>query len=105
MSALNVCGKIVDKSQYIKYLGAHLDEVLSFKVHARTKCKTTIWNVMKIKDIRKYLNRDTCKLLIHLMMMSRIDYANGLLAGVTELVLGMYQRIQNFAAKSCIKSF
>ena len=36
-SALNVYGKIVDKSQLIKYLSAHLDEVLSFKVHARTK--------------------------------------------------------------------
>ena len=33
------------------------------------------------------------------MVMSHIDYANGLLAGVTELVLGMYQRIQSFAAK------
>ena len=50
-SALNVCGKIVDKSQCIKYLGAHLDEVLSFKVPARTKCKTAIWNVMKIKIV------------------------------------------------------
>ena len=37
--------------------------------------------------------------LIHLMVMSHIDYVNGLLAGVTELVLGMYQRIQSFAAK------
>ena len=56
-SALNVCGNIVDKSQCIVYLGAHLDEVLSFKVHARTKCKTAIWNVMEIKNIRKYLDR------------------------------------------------
>ena len=54
---------------------------------------------MKIKNIRKYLDRDTCKLLIHSMVMSHIDYANGLLAGATELVLGMYQRIQNSAAK------
>ena len=58
---------------------------------------------MKIKNIRKYLDRDTCKLLIHSMVMSHIDYANGLLAGVTELVLGMYQRIQNFAAKVVLK--
>ena len=28
-SAFNVCGKIFDKSQCIKYLAAHLDEVLS----------------------------------------------------------------------------
>ena len=98
-SALNICGKIVDKSQCIQYLGAHLDEVLSFKVYARTKCKTAIWNVMKIKNIGKYLDTDTCKLLIHLMVMSHIDYVNGLLAGATGLVLGMYQRIQSFAAK------
>ena len=98
-SALNVCSKIADKSQCIKYLGAHLDEVLSFKVHARTKGKIVIWNIMKIKNIRKYLARDTCQLLIHSMVMSHIDYANELLAEVTELVLGMHQRIQNFAAK------
>ena len=99
-SALNVHGKIVDKSQCIKYLGAHLDEVLSFKVHARTKCKTAIWNIMKIQNIRKYLDRDTCELLIYLMVISHIDNANGLLAGATELLLGVYQRIQNFAAKA-----
>ena len=58
-SALNVCGKIVDKLQCIKYLGAHLDEVLSFKVYARTKCKTAIRNIKKIKNIRKYLDRGT----------------------------------------------
>ena len=66
-SALNVYDQTVDKSLCIKYLGAHLDEVLSFKVHARTKCKTAIWNIMKMKNIRKYLDRDTCELLIHSM--------------------------------------
>ena len=54
---------------------------------------------MKIKNIRKYLDRERCALLIHSMVMSHIDYANRLLAGATELVLGMYQRIQNFVAK------
>ena len=54
---------------------------------------------MKIKNIRKYLDRDTCKLLIHFMAMSHIYYANELLAIVTQLVLGMYQGIQSFAAK------
>ena len=54
---------------------------------------------MKNKNIRKYLVRYTCKLLIYSIVMSHIDYANGLLAGATELVLGIYQRIQSFAAK------
>ena len=54
---------------------------------------------MKIKNIRKYLDRETWELLIHSLVMSHIDYANGLLAGATELVLGMYQRIQSFTAK------
>ena len=97
-AAVNVCGKIVDKSVY-KVSWSHLDKVLSFKVHARTKCKTAVWNIKEIKNIRKYLDRETCELLIYSMVMSHIDYANGLLAGVTELVLGMYQRIQNLAAK------
>ena len=37
------------------------------------------------------------------MVISHIDYANGLLAGATELVLGMYQRIQTFASKVVLK--
>ena len=41
--------------------------------------KQQSWNIMKIKNIRKYLDREMCEFLIHSMVISHIDYATGLI--------------------------
>ena len=51
-------------SETIKYLGARLDSNLSFKKHITERCKMAMWNLHKIKHIRKFLNQETCHTLV-----------------------------------------
>ena len=56
-SQLNKCivtvsdinGTMVQTSEMIKYLGAYLDNGLSFKYHISIKCRTAMWNLQHLK--------------------------------------------------------
>ena len=48
-TALDINGTMVGTSKMIKYLGAYLDNSLSFKHHISTKCRTAMWNLQCLK--------------------------------------------------------
>ena len=82
-----------------KYLGAFMDQHLSFNTHVLKKCATASWNLAKIKRIRKFLTRDSLQIIMNAMVMSHLDYANGLLFNTTQNNIHKLQMIQNKAAK------
>ena len=45
---IRVRNDFIPRSPVIKYLGAWIDELFTFKYHINMKCKTAIWNLMKI---------------------------------------------------------
>ena len=67
---ISVCGENVPRSDFIKLLGAWIDKNLNMKQHIMVKCKTTMWNVQKIKHIRKYLTQEAAQLLASSIVMS-----------------------------------
>ena len=62
-------------------------------------CTTLNFQLRDISRIRKFLNRDTCHLVIRVLVLSKMDYGNALLYGSTHSDLQRLQRIQNWAAK------
>ena len=66
---IEINGKTIQCTNKIKYLGGYLDSPLTFKDHIIAKSKAATINIIKIKNIRKYLNQDTChKLVISLVL-------------------------------------
>jgi hypothetical protein len=61
-------------------------------------CKCTFFHLL-IGRIRKYLDVRSVKLLVHALVLSRIDYANSLLFGLPKSLLVKLQRVQNAAAR------
>ena len=60
-------------------------------------------NFCKIHKIRDYLSKDACLVLVLGLIMSHIDYANGLLINVPNSSLEPFQRFQNMCAKLVLK--
>ena len=85
--------------QKIKYLGGHLDSSLTFKDHIIAKSKAATINIIKIRNIRKYLNQDTCHKLAITLVISHLDYSNSLLSGLPDSSIKILQRVQNSAAR------
>jgi hypothetical protein len=96
---INICGKIIEKQHCIRYLGAFLDESLSFKEHIKRKCQTAMLSYFKIKSIRQYLSSDATETLVLSLVISHLDYCNVILYGISQSELSKLQRIQNMCAK------
>ena len=59
-SQVEINGNLINLSTVVKYLGAHIDSNLSFNQHITEKCRVAMANLMKIRSIRKYLDRNAC---------------------------------------------
>ena len=94
---IHVRNDLIPRSPVIKCVGVWIHELLTFQCHINMKCKTTIWNLMKIQYLRQYLDQATCEILIHSLVMSHLDYVNIILFGVTDKVISRLQRVQNWA--------
>ena len=46
-----------------------------------------------------YVNRQVMKQLVHAFVISRLDYCNSILAGLSKGLLSQLQRVQNAAAR------
>ena len=58
-----------------------------------------MWNLQKLRSIRKYLDINTCKILVDSLVTSHLDYCNSLLFGTSYYVLNKLQIVQIIAAK------
>ena len=96
---INVNGCEVPRTPLIKYLGSWLDENLNFKHHITKKCQTAMYNVFKIRNIRKFLTKEACHTIMLGLVISHLDYNNALLYGLPDVDINRLQRVQNIAAK------
>ena len=67
--------------------------------HVINTVKFCNMKLRQLRSIRKYLTPSTVKILVHAFIISKLDYGNSLLFGISEELLDMLQRIQNSAAR------
>ena len=83
----------------VKNLGIHMDNTLTFEKQVselKKKCFRTLRNIRKIKFL---LNTDQIKVIVNSLVVSCLDYCNGLFFGAKESILKQLQLIQNSASK------
>ena len=66
-------------------------------------CKIASRNLSIIRKIRKFLDVDSTKIIVHALVMSHLDYCNSLLFGLPKSSLARLQCIQNTAARLILK--
>ena len=76
-----------------------MDATLSLKHHITWKCRTTMWNLQKLKTFHPFLTTETCHTVVRGIVCSHLDYANAIFAGLPECEISKLQRVQNIAAK------
>ena len=99
LEPLHAGPNLIELNNKVKYLGALLDNTLSFDPHVSSKVQKAMANFIKIKAIRKYITREACTILLLMLCMSHLDYLNAVLYGIPYKTLNKYQRIQNMCAK------
>ena len=96
---IDLDGAHVSRASEIKFLGVWLDQNLRFQKHIVSKCQTAAMNIHYLRSLRKHLTIDSAKQIASCLVLSHLDYSNGVLIGLPDVLLDRMQRIQNWAAK------
>jgi exonuclease III len=83
----------------VKSLGVHFDASLKMEKQVNAISRSCFYQIRNIGKIRKFLTDDTCKILVHSLVTSRLDYGNAILYGITKTLISKLQRVQNTAAR------
>ena len=102
-SPLDANGSLIPKSEVVRYLGGLLDTSLTFETHVKTKVKTAMANFTKIRSIWDYLSIRACTILIIMLCITHIDYANAILFRSTAKVINKFQSLQNMCTKLILR--
>jgi hypothetical protein len=86
----------VDK---VRNLGMIFDKHLNMKDHINSVCKKGFYQLYRLKQIRKYLDRKSVESLVHSFITCHIDYGNAMLFGLPDVSIRKLQRLQNAAAR------
>lgn len=98
-SSINVGDECINASSSVRDLGVIIDHELKLKEHVHQIVKKSYSLIRWIKSIREYLTISATKSLVHAIIVSRLDYCNSLLFGISETLLDELQRVQNAAAR------
>ena len=98
-NSITVGNSTITSVSSARNLGVIFDENMSMKSHISSVCKKGFYQICRLKQIRKYFNKETTERLVHSFITSHIDYGNSLLFGLPETTIHKLQRLQNAAAR------
>jgi hypothetical protein len=104
LDPLLVGGVKVEPSISVKILGVTLDRHLNLEMHVSTVCKSAYHQIHLIGKIRKFLTLSAAKTLVISTVLSRLDFCNGILAGLPGELIKRLQRVQNAAARLVLQA-
>jgi hypothetical protein len=104
LDPLLVGGVTVEPSISVKILGVTLDRHLNLESHVSTVCKSAYHQLHLIGKIRKFLTLSAAKTLFISTVLSRLDFCDGILAGLPDELIKKLQRVQNSAARLVLEA-
>ena len=76
-----------------------MDGTLTFHKQITETCKSAFYSIRNIYKIRKFLNLDTAKILVHAFVTSELDHCNSLLYGLPKYEIQRLQHALNSATR------
>ena len=96
---LNIGGSLIPFQPKVKSLRVVLDSSLTMSHHISSVCHSAYLELRRISAIRPFLTTSATATLVCSRVLSRIDYCNSLLAGITSDQIARLQRILNNSAR------
>ena len=96
---ISVGEETICPSDSIRNLGAFFDVNMTMSTHIDNVCRNVIFHLRNISRIRKFIDQTTCHHAVRSLILSRLDYCNGLLSSIPKSYVNRLQRLQNWAAR------
>jgi len=86
-------------SNHVRVLGVTFSSDLSLDDHVTRVSATCFYWLRQLRRVRRSLDDDAMKTLVHAFVTSRVDYCNAVLAGSPKSTTDTLQRVLNAAAR------
>ena len=86
-------------STSVRNLGLHIDNTLTMSDHVSSVVRTCNFHIRTLGQLRPFLNKQMANAVAVSLILSRLDYANSCLWGISKADLARLQRVQNTAAR------
>jgi len=96
---IDIGGTVISQSSTIRNLGVVFDKKISMSNHVSNLVKTVNYHLRNISRIRRYITPESCHALARSLVLSRLDYANSTMYGITCKDMQKLQSLQNKAAR------
>ena len=96
---ITVNGNRIDQCDKVKNLGVVMDKHMTMLPQINALCKVMYFQIKRISFIRPYLNHHVTKTLVTSLVLSKLDYCNALLSGLSGNQMSKLQIVQNSAAR------
>ena len=84
---------------HVRDIGIVLDDTMTMAKHVSHTCRTAYYHLHNIAGIRRSLTTSACKIIVHSLVISRLDFGNATLYGISDALLHRLQVLQNSAAR------
>ena len=92
----------VQASSGINYLSFFMDDELTFKKHIQNKSRVASRNLFNVRKLRRHLSRESMEILVPGLVMSHLDYSNGVLGLLPYASVKPYIKVQSMAVKTIL---
>jgi hypothetical protein len=96
---VRVGDSVIKTSTTVGNLGVVLDSHLDMEQHVNSVYRSCFMKTRQIGQIRKYLTVNSPRILINVLVTSKLDYCNSLLYGYPKYVFKKLQNVRNTAAR------
>ena len=100
---IRIGADLIQPSHSVRDLGVTLDPVLSLSGHVSRLVSNSYYQIRQLRSIRRTLTTDACHALARAMILSRLDYCNGLLGGASTFLLGQLSGVLRAAARLVLR--
>src|SRR5258706_263834 len=99
MAYLNIGGTSVQPVSTVRDLGVHLNSDLSMRAHITATVRACFTVLRQIRSVQRSLSRSAMLTLIRALVISKVDYCNSVLTGVSGAQLARLQSVLKAAAR------
>jgi hypothetical protein len=96
---IKIANAQIHPSKTVRNLGVTFDSNLAMNEHLKSISRSMYYHMRGIRHVRHYLDHHTCTKAVISLVISRLDYANAVLAGLSDSALQRLQVAQNSAAR------
>ena len=94
-----ISGVPIQPSSTVRDLGAYIDSGMSYTDHVTRLTRTCFFHIRQLRSIRRSLTVDSSHALVRALILTRLDYCNGLLGGAPKCLLSPLSRVLRVAAR------